>query len=145
MKGYWLQPLQVLNPQNHNLCFQFCVDFQQRLEEDRFSQKLIFSDEVTFHVYGKVNRHNVRIWGTENSHATVEHICDSPKVNVFFAVSSCKVYGSFFFAEPTVITETRKYTLVPITQINLERFSTYRYDPFCCVRLWLLHCQVQKC
>jgi hypothetical protein len=36
------------------------------------------------------------------SHATVEHICESPKENVFFAVSSCKVYGSFFFVEPTV-------------------------------------------
>jgi hypothetical protein len=31
-----------------------------------------------------------------------EHIRDSPEVNVFLAVSSCKVYGQFFFAEPTV-------------------------------------------
>jgi hypothetical protein len=32
----------------------------------------------------------------------MEHIRDSPKVNVFCAISSCKVHGSFFFAEPTV-------------------------------------------
>jgi hypothetical protein len=51
---------------------------------------------------GKVSRHNVRIWGTENPHATVEHVRDSPNVNVFCAISSCKVHGSFFFAEPTV-------------------------------------------
>jgi len=50
VRGYWLQLLQVLNPQDHNLHFHFCVDFQQRLEEDRFAEKLIFSDEVTFHV-----------------------------------------------------------------------------------------------
>jgi hypothetical protein len=65
VKGYWLQLLQVLNPQDHNLCFQFCVDFQQRLEEDGFAENIVFSDEATFHVCSTVNCHNVRIWGTE--------------------------------------------------------------------------------
>ncbi|GFG35807.1 hypothetical protein Cfor_03971 [Coptotermes formosanus] len=102
VKGYRLQLLQALNPQDHNLPFHFCVDFQQRLEEDGFAEKLAFSDEATFHACGKVNRHNVRIWGTENPHATMEHVRDSPKVNVFCAVSSCKVYGPFFFAETAV-------------------------------------------
>jgi hypothetical protein len=32
----------------------------------------------------------------------VEHQRDSPKVNVFCAISSQKVYGPFFFAEETV-------------------------------------------
>ena len=32
----------------------------------------------------------------------MESIHDSPKVNVFCAASSFKVYGTFFFAEPTV-------------------------------------------
>jgi len=41
----------------------------------------MFSDEVTFHLSGKVNRHNVRIWGTENPHEIVEHVRDSPKLN----------------------------------------------------------------
>ncbi|GFG34990.1 hypothetical protein Cfor_01095, partial [Coptotermes formosanus] len=35
-------------------------------------------------------------------HATVEHVRDSPKENTFCAAFSCKVYGPFFFAEPTV-------------------------------------------
>jgi hypothetical protein len=87
-KGCRLQLLQALNPKDHNLRFQFCVDFQQRIEEDWFAEKLVFSDEATFHVSGKVNRHNVRIWGTENPHATVEHDRDSPKVNEFFLPSS---------------------------------------------------------
>jgi hypothetical protein len=38
----------------------------------------------------------------ENSHAMIEHVRDSPKVNVFCAVSSCNVYGPFFLAEPSV-------------------------------------------
>jgi hypothetical protein len=62
------------------------MDFQQWLEEDGFAEKLVFSDEVTFHVCGKVNHHNIRIWSMGNPDATVEHVCDSPKVNVFFAV-----------------------------------------------------------
>ena len=51
---------------------------------------------------GKVNHHNVCIWDMENPHVTMERIRDSPKVNVFCAISSCKVYRPFFFAEPTV-------------------------------------------
>jgi hypothetical protein len=124
-KGYRLQMLQALNPQDHNLRFQFCVDFQQQLEEDGFAEKLVFSDETILHVRGKVNRHNVRIWGTETPHATAEHIRDSPKVNVFFAVSPCIVYGPFLFAQPTVAGETCKYAIAPISQTNLERFSCY--------------------
>ena len=61
VRGYQLQLLQALNPQDHNLHFNFCVDFQQQLEEDGFAEKLVFSDEAMFHVCvcGKVNRHNV--------------------------------------------------------------------------------------
>jgi hypothetical protein len=44
----------------------------QHLEEYGFAEKLIFSDEATLHLYKKVNRYNVRIWGTENPHATIE-------------------------------------------------------------------------
>jgi hypothetical protein len=60
-QGYRLQLLQLLNPQYQNLRFQFCVDFQQRLEEDSLAEKLAFSDDAAFHVCAKVNRHNVRI------------------------------------------------------------------------------------
>jgi hypothetical protein len=41
-----------------------------------FCRKLI-SDEATFHISGKVNRHNVRIWGTEQPYAQIEHQRDS--------------------------------------------------------------------
>jgi hypothetical protein len=102
VKPYRLHLLQALTPQDRNRRLQFSTDFQQRQEEDGFAEKLVFSDEATFHVYGTVNCHNVRIWGTENPHVTVEHVRASPKVNVFCAVASCKVYGPFFFAEPTV-------------------------------------------
>ncbi|GBN87611.1 hypothetical protein AVEN_135866-1 [Araneus ventricosus] len=63
---------------------------------------LIFSDETTFHLSGKVNRHNVRVWGAEFPHVTVELERDSPKVNVFCAISKTKLYGPFFFIEEAV-------------------------------------------
>ena len=70
---------------------------QQELEEDQFDEKLVFSDEATFHTSGKVNKQNVRIWGLENPHESLEQVRDSPKVNVFCAISKKHVHGPYFF------------------------------------------------
>jgi hypothetical protein len=81
----------------------FCVEmFDKNENEYDYLNKIVFSNEATFNVSGKINRHKVRVWGTENAHETVEHVRDSPKLNVFSATSSVKVYGQIFFAEPTV-------------------------------------------
>ncbi|CAM1310188.1 Uncharacterised protein g5380 [Pycnogonum litorale] len=77
----------------------FCEDMQEKLEDDDFENRFIFSDEATFHTNGKVNKQNVRIWGEENPHATIEHQRDSPKVNVFCAISKNRVHGPFFSRE----------------------------------------------
>jgi hypothetical protein len=92
-----LQLLQALTPEDHNLRHEYCLEFQEHLQEK--ADKLVFSDEVCFHLSGKVNRHNMHIWGTENPRTTVQHVSDSPKVNVFCAISSRRGYGPFFFAE----------------------------------------------
>jgi hypothetical protein len=34
----------------------------------------MFSDEATFHVSGAVNRHNVRIWRSQQPHSVMEHV-----------------------------------------------------------------------
>jgi hypothetical protein len=64
-----------------------------------FLDKIIFSDEATFHISGKVTRHNLIIWGSQNLHQVVERLRNSPKVNVICAVSRTQVYGTFFLAE----------------------------------------------
>jgi hypothetical protein len=61
-----------------------------------------FSDEGTFHIIGKANKHSVHIWGTEQPHAQTEHRRDSPKVNVFCAVPCENVRGPFVFTEAIV-------------------------------------------
>ncbi|GFY21750.1 DUF4817 domain-containing protein [Trichonephila clavipes] len=57
----------------------FCVKFQERLDVNGFENTLVFTDEATFHLCGKVNCHNLRFWGTENVHVALEHQRDSPK------------------------------------------------------------------
>ena len=57
---------------------------------------------MTFHLSGKVNHHSVCIWGRRYQREAVEHQRDSPKVNVFCALSQDKVYGLLFLEGNTV-------------------------------------------
>ena len=70
---------------------------QDKLEEEKFYERLVFRDEETFHTNGKVNRQNVPIWGEKNPHATIEKEEDLPKANVVCAISKDHVHGLFFF------------------------------------------------
>ncbi|GFW13989.1 uncharacterized protein TNCV_4701241 [Trichonephila clavipes] len=54
------------------------------------------------HLSGHVNAHHARIWKLENPHEVLESLRDTPKSNVFCAISRRKVYGPFVFGEPTV-------------------------------------------
>jgi len=67
------------------------------MTEEGFHDRVVFSDESTFHISGKVNKHNVRIWGTENPLEIVQHERASPKINVFCAMSTERFMGLFFF------------------------------------------------
>ncbi|GFQ73070.1 uncharacterized protein TNCT_369631 [Trichonephila clavata] len=72
-KPYRYQMVQVLKPTDKPLRKNFCVKFQEKLDGNSFENTLVFTDEATFHLCGKVNRHNLRFWGTENVHVTLEH------------------------------------------------------------------------
>ena len=58
-----LQLVQAITAEDKQKRKQFCVDIQEKLEEDEFMKHLVFSDKATFHMNGKVNNHNVRIHG----------------------------------------------------------------------------------
>ena len=66
-----------------------------------FLPRLIFGDEATLYISGKVNPHKVSIWGPENPQEILEHHHDSPTINVFCAVFLRIVYGPFIFGENT--------------------------------------------
>lgn len=103
LKPYKFTMVQELKDNDRIARKNFCVDMLDRLDGDEdFIGKIIFSDESTFHLSGKVNKHNCRIWGSENPRQSLEHVRDSPKLNVFCALSKSKVYGPFFFQEKTI-------------------------------------------
>ena len=96
MKASKLHVVQAITDSDKRTREQFCVDMRDKLEENEFLERVVFSDEATFHTSGKVSKHNVRIWGEENPHASVKHVRDSLKVNVFCAISKIRLYGPFF-------------------------------------------------
>ncbi|KAJ4430933.1 hypothetical protein ANN_19526 [Periplaneta americana] len=99
---YRLQLLQALKPDNKAKRQCFCEEMQLTMVTEDFIESLVFSDEGTFHLSGKVHKHNVRIWALEKPNNYVKHVRDSPKVNMFCAISREKMYGPFFFVEATV-------------------------------------------
>ena len=101
LRPYRLQLLQALKPTDYGLRANFANEMLLHDDED-FLDRVVFSDESTFHLSGNVNTHNVRIWGSANPHEMVQLQRDSPKLNVFCAISRRKVYGPFFFSEATV-------------------------------------------
>lgn len=103
MRPYKFALHQKLKPEDKIARLNFCLSIQEKIaQNEEFASRLVFSDESCFHLSGKVNRHNIRIWGTQSSHEIVEYARDSPKVNVFCAISNQKVYGPYFFTENTV-------------------------------------------
>jgi hypothetical protein len=66
--AYKLQLLHEVKPDDKPKCTTFATDILQRIENDNFLAKVLFSVEATFHLSGMVNRHNVRIWGSEHQH-----------------------------------------------------------------------------
>lgn len=99
-KPYKLQLLCALHPNDYSKRYEVCGDMANK----GFPEHLVFLMKVHFKRLVKLgpNRHNIQIWGTENPRLVVQHEGDSPKSNVFCAMSSVKVYGPFSFAEKSM-------------------------------------------
>ena len=73
-KPYRIQLVQLWD-EDHRRRLDFCLQLQYLMSsDDHFLLEVQFSDEATIHVSGAVYRHNVRIWGSENPHAYVQHV-----------------------------------------------------------------------
>ena len=96
-KPYEMRLVQALTPTDKVKRRDFCEEMQLKTEENDFVERLVFCGEATFHISGKVTVHTVRVCGTEQPHAQLEHQRDSPKVTIFFAVTREKVHGPFLF------------------------------------------------
>ena len=102
----------------------FAVTMLDRLDSDSgFLKRVCFSDESTFHVSGLLNRHNLRIWCSENPHDTCELELDSPKLNVWCGIMHDKIIGPFFFAEKSI---TAQIYLKVLTEYALPQLEQYQ-------------------
>jgi hypothetical protein len=70
---YKFQLLQELKPNDQPHQRNFCTDMLNCLKQDNlFLDKIVLSDEATLHLSGKVNHHNLIIWGSQNPHQVVK-------------------------------------------------------------------------
>ncbi|XP_035211197.1 uncharacterized protein LOC118185425 [Stegodyphus dumicola] len=61
--------IEVLEPDERPRRMAFATDMLRRIEDyAEFLKRIMFPDEASFHLSGIINRHNVRISGSENSH-----------------------------------------------------------------------------
>ncbi|PNF20647.1 hypothetical protein B7P43_G03034 [Cryptotermes secundus] len=103
LKVYELSIVQHLTDAGKVVRKEFYMQMFHRIQDDeKFLDSVIFSDESTFHVSGKVSTHNCTIWGSENPRVSLEHVHDSPKMHVFCTLSKERVYGPFSFMETTI-------------------------------------------
>ena len=70
-----LQLVQQLKDTDKPARSNFCIAMQEKLADDIFDDRYVFRDEATLHASGKVNKHNIRIWGrpSQNLHETLVH------------------------------------------------------------------------
>ena len=112
-----MQLLQALKPK-------FAVTLLRRLDLDPgFLKRVYFSDESTFHVSGLINRHNSRIWGSQNSHETYELEQNFPKLNEWCRIMHDKIIGSFFFAKKSITAQIYLDLLTEYVSPQLEQYQ----------------------
>jgi hypothetical protein len=123
LRAYKIQLEQKLRENDKPVRHTFVLEMLSRLDDDDvFMKHVVFSDDATFHVSGKVNRHNCRIWRSENPHKVMAHEHDAPKFNMWCALTSDSVIGPFFFEEATVtgasyLNMLQNYAITRISQV----------------------------
>jgi len=79
--AYKIQLKQEIKPDDRPKRVEFATFMLNAIDEDEtFLQCICFLDEATFYVNGCVNRHNYRIWGTQQPNEFHDCVRGSPKV-----------------------------------------------------------------
>lgn len=98
---YKVTLLQELSEDDADRRMQFCQEMMDRIEEQPdLIDKILFSDEATFHMNGVVNRHNCRYWSNENPHwMEQDHTQYPQKLNVWAGIIGSRIIGPFIIHE----------------------------------------------
>ncbi|GFX80263.1 retrovirus-related Pol polyprotein from transposon 17.6 [Trichonephila clavipes] len=87
VKGKLLQALKLTD---YGLRAKFSNDTLMHANKN-FMDYVVLINESTFHLHAYVNIHNASLWSLENPHEVLELQRDSPKLNVFSAISRSKM------------------------------------------------------
>ena len=112
-----------------------CVSLLHHYQHNpKLLKNLWFSDESIFHLSGRVNRSNCRIWSKSNPKAIREHERDSPKLVIWCAMSSTGLIGPFFFDHEvgniTIVTEANYLQMLQQFGAPLHRTRNERSNIF---------------
>lgn len=97
-KPYKMHILHELQDDDHDRRIQFCEIMTEFIKQTpNLLQSVIFSDECTFFLNGKVNKQNCRYWSDENPHQFREGHTQYPqKINVWAGILGNTVIGPLF-------------------------------------------------
>lgn len=75
---------------------------------------------ATFHVIDRVKKQLSEIWGSENRRQSMEHVCDSPKINVFVLKQDQTLRPFLLFKKDNQLNNVSRYTgnIVLIPQVD---------------------------
>lgn len=95
---YKITLIHELNDEDVNRRIKFCDNMMTRIDNDpNFLNCIVFSDEATFELNGRINRHNCRYWSDSNPHWAVEAHTQYPqKLNVWAGILNSTIIGPFF-------------------------------------------------
>lgn len=97
-KPYHLQPVQHLLPEDGPRRINFCNWILRSVDADnRFLNKIIWTDEATFSRRGVVNFHNLHVWSHENPHEIRPRSFQTEfSVNVWVGIQDNHLCGPHF-------------------------------------------------
>jgi transposase len=97
-KSYRIKNVQKLLPRDYFPRMEFCEFWMEKINEDRnILNKILFSDESSFTLNGKINKQNRRVWARENPYRRQEkHTQYRQKVNVWVGIIGNNLVGPFF-------------------------------------------------
>ena len=132
---YKVQLVQGLSDDDFPKRLAFCQWFEQKKKAQAdILSCFIFTDEASFHLSGKVNRHNTRFWGEENPKEIAETKRFSPHLNIWVAITKSAIFGPYFFEEDnlTVTVNTDRYIRMLEQDFlpDLERSGLRREDMY---------------
>jgi hypothetical protein len=119
----------------------FCSDMLNCLKQDNlFLDKIVVSDEANFDLSGKVNRHNIIIWGSQNPHQFVEVSRKMDRSwrlhSMVTQITQSDTHGLFIFG----IRE--RYVYIPSMPVDLQEIrdrivnTTVLVDAYFLDKLW---------